>query len=398
MLKNKRGIGIEWYLALILGTSLFFVAYFTGLLGPHKIIGNYIGNYQFSILKAANEAEKAMFYIEQSARYALQQAVYELALNGGSLELENDEEAIDNGENNEVDYDTICGKFNGASIWHEIKKDMGKYSKNSCFDENKIGINLQYLFNKNLDQYLLSHPHNIPRDNYEYDVKGNLELTGKAFKPLVFNVLKDETKEVVKESVQTKVETAQGLQNFEDFTGTDLCAKGARCQLTKEAFKLLLKSEEIARQKLKEHKIENVCLKKEVSCLEVTDAYRTLPEQIAIWEGKTAMRWAQRIPDETKRRAKVCYPYGNDVEKRCSHLTGNVVDVRLRGKTFDTMTKKEWLALHDILTNVEDENGKIAWVRYGDEKDFESGERWHFECCGTDRYKRAQAEGKTAIV
>ena len=362
--KNKKGIGLEWYF-LIIAFFLGLGYYFVNFAGQHNVIENYIGQYQFSILNAANKAESTLFYTDQSAKYSLQQSVYDLAKNGGVSEF----------DVNNVFVKNKCEKFDDSYVWYTIKKDTsGNYIKNSCFDDNSLTANLEYFFNKNLNQYLTNSPYNILTDNYNYDFKNNLEITGMAVSPLKFDILKDENKQIAKKPSEVQI----GQQNLIDFTDSDseLCAKGARCLLAQDAYDLLLKSQDIARQK-------------KVS-IEVYSAYRDRQRQIDIWEGKTAEKYAQRFPDIKERVKYVCNPYSQGIDG-CPHLTGNAVDVRFKGKLTETMSNYDWLLLHEIMS-------QAGWVRYGDEKRFDVGERWHFECCGTDRYARAQAKGVTAIV
>ena len=355
-IKNKKGIGLEWYL-LIGAFFLGFVAYFTGSFGPHKVIGNYLGQYQFSIIKSSNEAEKALFYIDESAKYSLQQAVYELGKNGGISEIETEE--------NEVLSDNKCGKFYGYTLWRI--PDNAQYT---CIDENKIKSSLEYMFKKNLNEYILNYPDNILVDNYNYEIKGSLEIAGKAIEPLKFDILKDEKKEVVRQATGVKLPELEG--NFVDFTGTGLCSKGSRCILTEEAFSRLEKAQKRANEK-------------GVS-LDVYSALRTKEEQQALWDGKTPERYAQRFPDIKERAKWVCNP--SEGEKSCPHMTGKVLDVRLKGKTAKTMTSQDWVLLYKIMT---DDKPDDRWVKYAKEP-------WHFECCGTIRYAKATEKGVTEIV
>jgi len=242
-LRNKKGIGLEWYF-LYLSLFLGFVAFFISYSGPHKIIQNYIGQYQFSIIKSANEAEKILFYIDQSAKYALQQSVYELAQNGIS---------ISEFELNEINIYQIfernkCGKFKDAYIWYELKKDAsGNYIKNSCLDDKALLTNLIFIFDKNLNQYLINSPYNIPRNNYNYEAKDNLEIIGKAISSLKFDILKDENKPIIKKPAEIQIEQLK-LKDSTD-SGEKLCAKGVRCALTEEAYQLMVEAQKIADKK-----------------------------------------------------------------------------------------------------------------------------------------------------
>lgn len=141
-----------------------------------------IGTSSLILLETANNAEKTLFYIDQSAKYSLQQSVYDLAQNGGVAEVETSDFGAS------ADYE--CGKFNDAYVWYELINSGQDYAKKACFDENSANKNLKYLFNKNLNQYLQNHPSSILVDNYDYELKGSLEITGKAQKPLIFRISK----------------------------------------------------------------------------------------------------------------------------------------------------------------------------------------------------------------
>ncbi len=361
VVKKKKGIGLEWYL-LILAFIFGLIGYYVYLYAtPHRIIDNYIGKYQFNILKTNNKAESALFYIDQSAKYASQQAVYELAQNGGISEYDIYDFFIEH----------ECGKFNDAYVWFRLNKDAnGIAIKEECFDESSAIYNLEYYFNKNLNKYLENYPHNIIVNNYKYELKDGLEVIGKAKDPLIFYILKDETKPVLIEPTQTK----EGLV---DFTGTTsmLCKKGEKCQLTKEAYDLLLKAEKIAREKFKEKGIKNVCLEDEkIACLKVNSGYRSADEQRELF-----VKYSGKKP--------VCNPDNNEV---CPHITGNAVDIVFQGKTEKTMTNSDWKLLHEIMTTAKNDKGEPGWVRY-------AGEALHFECCRTIRYAKALKQGVTAI-
>lgn len=352
---KKRALMFEvlmFFIILIILTTAFFVLYQK----YSKFSKNFeLGERQFSLISTYQNGEKVLFYIDQSAKYSLQQSVYELAQNGGSLEIKDVEEMDTSGKDitelGKIPAKNQCGKFNGLNVWYEIKREQsGGYTQTSCFDEKSLTNNLEYIFNENLNEYLLNHPYNILLDNYNYEIKGSLEIIGKAIAPIKFDILRDETKLVEKKPEEVRI--PEEAQNFVDFTGTKLCKKGEKCLLSKEASNLLLKAQEIAVQK-------------GVS-LEVTSGYRTLQEQTALWK---------RNPD----RRYVCPP-----STTCPHLSGNVVDVRFKGKTINTMTKKDWQLLHEIMSEAD-------WVRY-------AKENWHFECCGTPRYAKAKATGVTIIV
>ena len=150
--------------------------------------------------------------------------------------------------------------------------------------------------------------------------------------------------------------------NTVDFTGDSMCQKGKPCELTSQAYNLLQTAQKIASEK--------------GYSIQVNSDYRSVEQQKEEWQ-----KWASKIKNETKRREYVCYPFGDDVVKRCPHLSGNAVDVSLQGKQ---MTLQEWKTLEEIML-------KAGWVRY-------SKERWHFECCDTPRYARAKEQGVGVVA
>lgn len=223
------------------------------------------------------------------------------------------------------------------------------------------------MFNEQLNLYLQNYPKEIRLDNYNYEIKDSLEMLGKAKSPLIFDILKDETIEVEKQPFETKIAEFPS-KDFEDFTGTELCAKGSRCMLTKEAYELLEKAQLIAMQR------------DSTSPLEVYSGYRSIDEQKALWEGLTPEKYKQRFPEETIRAKYVCNP--NNGAESCPHMTGNAVDIRFKGKTTKSMTDQDWQQLKAIMT-------QAGWVRY-------VKELWHYECCNTVRYAKAKnLEAKT---
>ena len=360
MKAKKAALVYNWTLTLmVIGILAWTLIQFSSKYSKFEPLGTK----QLTIFKTYSKAESSLFYIDQSAKYALQQSIYELAGNGVSVsEFDVNELNI-----NQPFIINKCGKFKDAYVWYELKKDASNnYIETGCFDNSPLNPNLIYVFNKNLNQYLTSSPYNIPINNYNYEIKNNIEIIGKAISPLKFDILRDESKPAIKKPVEARIEQKKS----EDFTQSaeNICAKGAKCVLTDEAFALLLEAQKIAKQKGK--------------VLVVNSAYRSQEEQIAVWK-----MFAATYPDANERRKKVCDPYNS----KCPHTTGNAVDVVFEGKTTATMTNIEWLTLHEIMS-------KSGWVRYGVENRYDLWEPWHFECCGTDRYKRAQSKGVTAIV
>ena len=338
MKAKKAALVYNWTLTFmvigILAWALLQFASKYNQLGP-------LGTKQLTIFKTYSKAESVLFYIDQSAKYSLQQAVYELAKNGGYV-LESDIVELDT---NQPFVDNVCGKFNGAYIWYQIKKDVSGNNIKKCFDDDSLTTNSLYYFDGNMNKYIASSPYSIPPDNYDYQVSNGLEIVGKSYSPIIFKILREEGKPVAKQTSEFKSSETQ--EKFIDFTETELCAKGRKCLLTKEAYDLLLNAQEIANK----YKVT----------LQVTYGYRTLEEQNRLW---------QKNPNSKL----VCRPSPN-----CPHLSGKAVDLIIKEKT-------DWQLLYKIMA-------EAGWVLYA-----QKGDEHHFECCGTERYARAQAKGVTAIV
>jgi len=121
-----------------------------------------IGERQAQIFNLYQQAEKALFYIDQSAKLSAYQSVYDLGQKGG---FENQSD---------------CGIYHNYNFW---KDETGE-----CLPEN-IKSNFTAIFNENLDDYAsLYSGASIPFDNYDLELKNNLEILGKAKSQLQIGV------------------------------------------------------------------------------------------------------------------------------------------------------------------------------------------------------------------
>ena|SRR3989344_2412560 len=170
--KNKRGMDVYYYF-LILAVIISLITYGTTRAQDKKEIDNYIGEYQFAIMKSADYASNSLLYVEHAAKYALQRSIYDLADKGG----------IPN------DFENECRMFSGAPIWYEVRRTGSSYEEISCFDENKIDDSLIHVFDENLNSGLASNPFGLETDNYEYLVKDNVDVYGLAKRPLNVDII-----------------------------------------------------------------------------------------------------------------------------------------------------------------------------------------------------------------
>ena len=350
---NKKKSSL-FFLPLLVIVSLGVLVYlYIVLLDKSGAFSEPMGKRQFDLLNIYIIGEGALFYIDQSAEYALQQAIYDFAKEGGLSQIYVFEALTPREQPHLPAAPKKCGKFYGYSLWYD--KDA------ACFDVNKIKPDLELLFNEKLSSYLANFPSNIPLNNYNYEVRDSIEIIGRAKEPLKFDILKDERKGTIKKPAEEKLITKDGIADFKDFTGTELCAKGTKCELMAEAYQRLEEAQKLANEK--------------GLFLEVYSAYRSEEEQLALWNGDTTERYKQRFPEEQDRRKYVCNP--NLGLEECPHMTGKAVDARFNGKANSQMTVADWKELEKIMY-------KAGYRRY-------TSELWHYECCGTARYNRAIA-------
>ncbi|MBI2657812.1 D-alanyl-D-alanine carboxypeptidase family protein [Candidatus Woesearchaeota archaeon] len=365
-MKNKKASFFFLPLLVILSSLILIYLFIVLLSKTGTFSSSPIGDRQFTLLKVYMKAEGALFYIDQSAKYSLQQAVYDLARDGGLSEVYASE--ILTPREHPTLHSPIkeCGKYYGYFLWNDKGVD--------CFSENKIKLNLELQFNEKFSGYIANYPSEIQLNNYIYDIRGSTEIIGISKDPLKFEILKDESikkkeetlKRIPKEEKRIigpeQMPTLQEISGFKDFSDENLCAKGIKCRLTLEAYQKAADAQRIAKEKGKE--------------LEVYSAFRSEQEQRDLWEGRTPEKYAQRFPTDAERAKYVCNP--NKGLASCPHMSGKAVDVRFK----KTMTVADWKELEGVMY-------KAGFRRY-------SAELWHYECCGTDRYNRAVAlEQKT---
>lgn len=183
-MKNKKAaLAIHWYVLIFfffigLGTFFYYWAT-TSVRTPTE----FIGEFQFKLIKTFQEAEKSLFYIDQSAKYSAYQAVYELGQRGGYG-------------------DTNCGDYLGYSLW--INFDDEKNLKGCYPEKENIKENFRLHFIDELDGYLYDYPLvYVTADNYDFVLEQNEKLTvkGIAKGAIKYEIGKEEIKA---EKIETK--------------------------------------------------------------------------------------------------------------------------------------------------------------------------------------------------
>ena len=160
MAKNKKAF-IEIWLLLIGAAIALGMVMVSEIVNTPEGRQLYIGQSQLQILRADQDAQKALFYIDQSAHYAAQQAVYGAAASGGALYGENE-----------------CGNYFGYNLWQgavkKIKKggDNEEYTETAiqkCFPD-RLNSALTAVFNEKFSYYLKNAPQEMIY-NYEITTK-----------------------------------------------------------------------------------------------------------------------------------------------------------------------------------------------------------------------------------
>ena len=164
---NKKGAIIFSPLLVVFMVIGFLIAW-SAIMGKYGAFDRKIGEKQFELINTYQEGEKAMFYIDQSAKYSSYQAIYDLGKSGGC----------------------ISGEIHdGYRVWTINSPRQGicfpstQDSKNGFFD----------FFSNNLNGYLSEYsPLGLPLNNYELSFDGTT-LIGTAKEPLNVPIIKDKS-------------------------------------------------------------------------------------------------------------------------------------------------------------------------------------------------------------
>ena len=125
---NKKAVDYGALMILVVAISVAYLSY--SILVKSSEIETPIGSFATGIYNIATEAEKTIFYIEESAQLASEKAIYELANNGGFGE-------------------TNCGKQGDYYLWNKDDEICTKnIEENYLWYFNRLGDNswFQYRF------------------------------------------------------------------------------------------------------------------------------------------------------------------------------------------------------------------------------------------------------------
>lgn len=164
-MKNKKGALLFAPMLLILMIVGLIYAY-SEISARYKEFNKEIGEKQFELINTYQKGEKAMFYIDQSAKYSTYQGIYDLAKNGGC---------------------SAGDMHNEYRLWAVDSPKPGicfpsiTDSKNGFFD----------FFTSILNNYMSNYKSfNLPQNNYELSFNG-AALVGIAKDPLKLPIIED---------------------------------------------------------------------------------------------------------------------------------------------------------------------------------------------------------------
>lgn len=168
--RNKKGIDFAIALVVVVLVCLGFL--FWQLNVKSKTIERDIGDAQIGLIIAQQDSDKTLFYLDQSAKYAAYDSVFQLGMNSG---LANVSEG--------------CGQIYGLyALWNQCDNPE---DLTPCFPN--FYENFKILLNEKLNDYLDDHPRYLDlRNNFKYSyVDGkligagikNIESTVYAYQP-----------------------------------------------------------------------------------------------------------------------------------------------------------------------------------------------------------------------
>jgi soluble lytic murein transglycosylase-like protein len=158
-----RRKGFVFNLSLVMVTLIVLISLFLVLQGKKSKVEP-IGSRQFELTEAYQKGENVRFFVEQSAKYSLSQAIYDLSQNGGFAES------------------GACGSYAGYQVWLSDKKCFPNY-------QEELTNRFQLL----LARYLLIYGAELPLE-YSSSVKSSqpLTLVSSANSAVVINIISKE--------------------------------------------------------------------------------------------------------------------------------------------------------------------------------------------------------------
>lgn len=170
-MNKKAALVFNWMLTFIVISILTFaLVKFSSKYSKFSILGKK----QIDLFITYQKAESTLFYLDQSAKYASEQAVYELANNGGISKIQNTKG---------------CSDYYGYSLWYSLENSASGNFVKQCFKTNQLNESLIYYFNMTMSKYIDEYPIKIIMD-YDFKLNNNMEILGKSKVNLNFEIIK----------------------------------------------------------------------------------------------------------------------------------------------------------------------------------------------------------------
>jgi hypothetical protein len=163
-MKSKKG---AFPLTIMLVVMLAFILLYAWVMlaSKYNAFDKKIGEKQYQLINTYQKAEKALFYIDQSAKYAAYQTIYDLGQKGGYERSD-------------------CGVYFGYNLW--INLDDEKILKECYPKKENLEKKFIEMFNNNLNGYSSTYTDlKISINNYNFSLKNKLDIVGLAISDLV---------------------------------------------------------------------------------------------------------------------------------------------------------------------------------------------------------------------
>ena len=155
-----------------------------------------IGDSSLSLIYSSLEAEKALFYIDQSAQYSAYQSIYDLAEKGGCY-------------NGEV--------YLGYTLWDV---DAPNFAASQCYPNAEASKNdFLNIFSDNLNTHLSKYePAELPLNNYDIDFENNdLKALAKESLKIPIISIKEESETLGLYSIEPSFKASTDDYDFTDY-------------------------------------------------------------------------------------------------------------------------------------------------------------------------------------
>ncbi|MBR9706321.1 C40 family peptidase, partial [Candidatus Pacearchaeota archaeon] len=208
-MNKKAGLAIQWYvliLAFLIGLGVFFYNYSTTTV---ELPNKFLGQFQFYLIKELQNSENTLFYIDQSAKYAANDAIYDLS-------------------NKESYGNSDCGDYLGYPLFTTY--DETNNLKECYPDKNTIQEDFKSVFINNLNRYLRNYPYYQAR-NIRFDINlkqdEKLNIIGIAKDNIEFGKLRED----VTSSLAASGKCGFIVSYADQYVGTPYLAEGSTIKL-----------------------------------------------------------------------------------------------------------------------------------------------------------------------